>query len=205
MTAPKSVKADFPILRHAVHGKPLVYLDSGATTQKPTVVLDRMRHYYENENANIHRGVHTLSQRATAVFEAARNTVHSFVHGGPQDVVVFTRGTTDAINLLASSLTPRLKAGDAVLITELEHHSNIVPWQFACQRSGAKLLVAPIFENGEIDLAAYEKLLQQNVKVVSFSHISNALGSLLPAEQMIALAKSAGAVTVIDGAQGIGI
>lgn len=200
----RDVKADFPILRQTVHGKPLVYLDNGATTQKPTVVLDRMRLYYENENANIHRGVHTLSQRATEVYEAARRTVHDFVNAGTGDMVIFTRGTTEALNLLASSLSSRLKPGDAILLTELEHHSNIVPWQMACARTGAKLLVAPIRENGEVDLDAFQKLLGQNVKIVAFSHISNALGTLLPAEHLVALARQAGAVTIIDGAQGIG-
>lgn len=199
-----STPSDFPILGQRIHGKRLAYLDNGATTQKPRVVIDRMQRYYLEENSNIHRGVHTLSQKATTAFEAARSSIQRFAGAGPSDLVVWTRGTTEGMNLLASTLSSRLKPGDGILITELEHHSNIVPWQMACEKTGARLHVAPLLDSGEVDLEAFQRLLRERIAIASFAHVSNALGTLLPVREMVAAARAVGAVTLVDGAQGIG-
>lgn len=195
---------DFPILSRTVHGKPLVYLDNGATTQKPQVVIDAVRDYYQTSNSNIHRGVHYLSEQATAEYEAARETVRSFLGAASTSEIIFTAGTTASINLVASSLgLDRLAAGDEVLITELEHHSNIVPWQMVTRRTGATLKVVPINDRGEISLVDVEQLLTERTRVVAISHLSNALGTINPIKQVIELAHSVGALVLVDGAQAI--
>jgi cysteine desulfurase/selenocysteine lyase len=199
-----AVRADFPALHQRVHGRPLVYLDNAATTQKPVAVLDALRHYYEADNANIHRGVHTLSERATAAYEAARETVRAFINARSVSEIVFTRNATEAINLVARSWGDSvLRAGDEVLVTEMEHHSNIVPWQLACARSGAVLRVAPIDDRGELDMDAFERLLTPRTKLVAVVHVSNALGTVNPVDRIVRLAHEAGARVLIDGSQAV--
>ena len=198
------IRADFPILGRQVNGKPLVYADNAATTQKPTVVIERLRHYYEFENANIHRGVHTLSAEATAAHEQARQSVQRFINARESREVIFTRGATESINLVAQTWGRRhLHSDDEILISELEHHANIVPWQMLCEQTGAKLRVAPINARGEIEIDKFEALLSARTKLVAIAHISNALGTINPVENIIKLAHDAGAVVLIDGAQSI--
>lgn len=198
------IRADFPILSRQVNGKPLVYADNAATTQKPTVVIERLRHYYEFENANIHRGVHTLSAEATAAHEQARQSVQRFINAREPREVIFTRGATESINLVAQTWGRRhLHSDDEILISELEHHANIVPWQMLCEQTGAKLRVAPINARGEIEMDKFEALLSPRTKLVAIAHISNALGTINPVENIIKLAHDAGAVVLIDGAQSI--
>jgi len=195
---------DFPILTQTVHGKPLVYLDNGATTQKPQAVIDAEQRYYVQSNANIHRGVHTLSQQATDLYEAARARVHTFLHADAAMDVVFVRGTTEAINLVAYAWgQDHLKAGDEILITEMEHHANIVPWQLLCQRTGAVLRVAPVTDAGGLDLDAWQVLLNPRTRIAAFAHVSNALGTINPVAEMTRLAHAAGALVLIDGAQAV--
>jgi len=197
-----SIRADFPILHQEIYGKPLVYLDNAATTQKPQIVIDTLRHYYEKDNANIHRGVHTLSERATKDYEATRDTIRSFFHAASTKVVIFARGTTDSINLVASAWgSANVQAGDEILISHMEHHSNIVPWQMLCERSGATLKVIPMNEAGELDLETYANLLSERTKLVGIVHMSNALGTINPIATMIAQAHAVGAKVLIDGAQ----
>jgi len=197
------IREDFPILREVIDGKPLIYFDNGATAQKPQIVIDRLVEYYSHENANIHRGVHTLSQRATFEYEKARATVRDFVGAEHAHEIIFTRGGTESINLVASSWgRANLKDGDEVLITAMEHHANIVPWQLVCEQTGAKLKVVPVFDNGELDAIEYSKLLQSGrVKIASFTHISNMLGTINPVKEMIFRAHEVGAVVLVDGAQ----
>ncbi len=197
------IREDFPILREIIDGKPLIYFDNGATAQKPQIVIDRLVEYYSHENANIHRGVHTLSQRATFEYEKARATVRDFVGAEHAHEIIFTRGGTESINLVASSWgRANLKDGDEVLITAMEHHANIVPWQLICEQTGAKLKVIPVFDNGELDAIEYSKLLQSGrVKIVAFTHISNTLGTINPVKEMIRQAHEVGAVVLVDGAQ----
>jgi cysteine desulfurase/selenocysteine lyase len=198
------IRKDFPILQTKVHGHPLVYLDNAATSQKPRAVIDALVRYYEGENANIHRGVHYLSQIATEEFEKARETVRAFVNAARASEIIFTRGTTEALNLVAQTYgKTNVGAGDEVLITAMEHHSNIVPWQMLCAEKGAKLRVAPMNDEGELLLAEYEKLLSAKTKVVAVGHVSNALGTINPVKQMIAAAHAKGAVVVVDGAQAV--
>jgi cysteine desulfurase/selenocysteine lyase len=198
------VRADFPILGERVHGKPLVYLDSANTSQKPQSVIDAMDAYYRHSNANIHRATHLLSERATALYEGARAKAGAFINAPDAQSIVFTKGTTDGINLVAQSYgRSTLKPGDEVLISWLEHHSNIVPWQLVCEQTGASLRVVPIDEAGEIDLAAYAALLSPRTKIVALGHVSNALGTINPVREMTAQARAAGAVVLIDGAQAI--
>jgi cysteine desulfurase/selenocysteine lyase len=198
------IRKDFPILQTKVHGHPLVYLDNAATSQKPRAVIDALVRYYEGENANIHRGVHYLSQIATEEFEKARETVRAFVNAARASEIIFTRGTTEALNLVAQTYgKTNVGAGDEVLITAMEHHSNIVPWQMLCAEKGAKLRVAPMNDEGELLLAEYEKLLSAKTKVVAVGHVSNALGTINPVKQMIAAAHANGAVVVVDGAQAV--
>jgi cysteine desulfurase/selenocysteine lyase len=201
---PLSVRQDFPILSSRVYGnKPLIYLDNGATTQKPRQVIDAIRHYYEAENANIHRGVYHLSQLATERWEQARHKVQRFIHAADVREIVFTRGTTEGINLVASSWgRANLRAGDEVVLSEMEHHSNIVPWQIACDAAGAKLRVIPINDHGELLLEEYQKILESGrVKMVSVVHLSNSLGTINDVKAITALAHAAGAKVLIDGAQ----
>ena len=218
------IRKQFPVLDQQVYGKPLVYLDNAATTQKPLCVIDRERDYYLHENCNIHRGVHYLSQQATEAYEHARQTVARFVHAPEAHEIVFTRGTTESLNLLATSLMeggkwngvsphrPKggkvesgkfsvLRSSFSVLITAMEHHSNLVPWQQLVQRTGGTLLVAPMDDNGILDLQSYEELLKQGPQIVAMAHVSNTLGTVNPVKEMIRLAHRYGAVTVVDGAQ----
>lgn len=198
------LRDDFPILASKVHGKRLVYLDNAATSQKPRQVIDRMRAYYESENSNVHRGVHELSERATAAFEGARATVRRFVNAGEDREIVFTRGTTEAVNLVAQSWgRANVKAGDEVVISTIEHHSNIVPWQMLCESAGATLRVIPVDDRGQLDLDAYRGLLGPQTKLVAVGHVSNALGTINPVKEMIAAAHVAGAVVLVDGAQAV--
>lgn len=199
----QKVRNDFPILHQEVHGKPLVYFDNAASTQKPTVVMEAIERYYREINSNVHRGVHYLSQQATDAFEAAREKVRAHLNAEHQHEIIFTKGTTEGINLVAQGLTQFLKPGDEVLISHLEHHSNIVPWQLLCERTGASLKVAPINDRGEIDQEAYQNLLSNRTKMVSFNHISNALGTVNPVKQMVAAAHSVGAWVLVDGAQSV--
>jgi len=200
----ETIRKDFPILRTKVHGNPLVYLDNAATSQKPQVVIDALVRYYEGENANIHRGVHYLSQIATEDFEKARKTVQAFVNAADPSEIVFTRGTTEAINLVAQTYgRVNVGPGDEILITAMEHHSNIVPWQLLCEEKGAKLRVAPINDQGELLLEEFEKLIGPRTKVVAVAHVSNALGTINPLRQMIAIAHAEGVPVLVDGAQAV--
>ena len=195
------LREDFPILRRTVHGKQLVYLDNAATSQKPQCVIDCEARYYCELNANIHRGVHSLSQQATDAYEAARDTVRRFINAARREEIVFVRGTTEAINLVAASYGQRLKPGDEILITEMEHHSNIVPWQLLCERSGAVLRVAPIDEAGELMLDGFEHRLNARTRLVAVTHVSNALGTVNAVKRIIDLAHAQGIAVLIDGAQ----
>ncbi|MDN0073462.1 cysteine desulfurase [Crenobacter sp. SG2303] len=197
------LRQDFPLLSQTVHGKPLVYLDNAATTQKPRSVIECEARYYAEMNANVHRGVHTLSQRATDAFEAARDTVQRFVNAARREEIVFVRGTTEAINLVAASYGQRFRPGDEILITEMEHHSNIVPWQLLCERSGAVLRVAPIDDTGALRVDAFERLLGPATRLVAVTQLSNALGTINSLPELIALAHAAGAVVLVDGAQAV--
>jgi cysteine desulfurase/selenocysteine lyase len=199
---PHKVRADFPILSTKVHGKPLVYLDNGATTQKPRQVIDAVKHYYEKQNANIHRGVYYLSQLATDAYEEARRKVAAFINAPDEKCVLFTRGTTEGINLVAASFGRRhLSAGDEVIVSGMEHHSNIVPWQIACEAAGAKLRVIPITDYGELDLDEYRKLLSARTKIVAVTHLSNALGTINDVKRIAEMAHGVGAKVLVDGAQ----
>lgn len=197
------VRRDFPILAREVHGRPLVYLDNAATTHKPTAVLDALRGFYETHNANIHRGVHQLSQEATDAFESARRRMAQFLGANEDEEILFTRGTTESINLIAGSYgRANVGEGDEILLSRMEHHSNIVPWQMLCEQTGAVLKVAPINDNGEILLDEFEALLSARTKIVSVGHVSNALGTINPIARIAELTHAAGAVLVVDGAQG---
>lgn len=211
------IRQDFPIITRSARGKPLVYLDNAATSQKPLPVLKALDTFWTEENANVHRGVHYLSQLATAKYDAARETVRRFLNAASADEIVFTKGCTEAINLVATCLTravgnagyhtgqngaiPGLRQGDEILVSTLEHHSNIVPWQIAAEQSGATIRVIPINDAGEILLEEYEKMLSERVKVVAVGHVSNAIGTINPVKEMIASAHKVGALVVIDGAQ----
>lgn len=197
----QSVRADFPILKEKVNGKPLVYFDNAATAQKPKVVMDAITTYYDTINANIHRGVHTLSQLATDAYEEARKKVQGHINAAQDKEVLFTSGTTFGINLVASGFASLLKPGDEVIVSAMEHHSNIVPWQFLCERTGASLKVIPMNPQGELILEAYDALLNENTKVVAVTHVSNALGTINPIKYIIDQAHRVGAAVLIDGAQ----
>lgn len=196
------VRTDFPILSHEVHGKPLVYLDNAATTQKPLCVLDAMREEYLNANANVHRGVHYLSQRATELHEQARDRIRAFLNARSAAEIVFTRGTTEGLNLIASSFCEAMmKEGDEVIVSAVEHHSNIVPWQLQATRRGIRLQVIPMNDEGVLDMAAFEALFNEHTRLVSVSHVSNVLGTVNPVRQMAAIAHAHGVPIVVDGAQ----
>ena len=198
------VRDSFPILSRTVYGKPLVYLDNGATTQKPLCVLDAMREEYLNVNANVHRGVHWLSQQATDLHEAARETVRKFINARSTNEIVFTRGTTESLNLIASSFTEDcMKEGDEVIVSTMEHHSNIVPWQLQAQRRGIVLKVIPMTEEGMLDLDAYWKLFTERTRLVSITHISNVLGTVNPIKEMTHIAHEHGVPVMVDGAQSV--
>lgn len=196
------IRGDFPILALQVRGKPLVYLDNAATSQKPRSVIDALTHYYEAENGNIHRGVHYLSERATELYDLTREAARRFFNARHAHEVVFTRGCTEGINLVASSFGQAfVKAGDEIVISTMEHHSNIVPWQLLCERTGAVLKVIPVSEAGELDVDAYRALLSERTRLVSVVHISNALGTVNPVAELVRLAHEAGAAVLVDGAQ----
>ena len=200
----ESIRKEFPILAREVHGKPLVYFDNGATTQKPQCVLDRIMRSYTLENSNIHRGVHYLSGVATEAHEAARQRVADFIGARSKDEILFTRGTTESVNLVARTLADQIcHEGDEIVVTTMEHHSNIVPWQMACERTGAVLRVAPINEHGELILSEFEALLSERTKIVSVAHVSNVLGTVNPVAEIIRIAHKYGAKVLIDGAQAI--
>lgn len=197
------LRADFPILARSVHDRPLVYLDNAATSQKPQSVIDCEAHYYRALNANVHRGVHRLSQEATDAYEGARDIVQRFLNAARREEIVFVRGTTEAINLVANSYGSRFVAGDEIVITHMEHHSNIVPWQLACERSGAVLRVAPVDDHGELELDAFERLLGPRTRLVALTHVSNALGTINPVHELVARAHAHGAAVLLDGAQAV--
>lgn len=197
----QKIRADFPILSEKVNGRPLVYFDNGATSQKPQVVIDAISKYYQEYNANIHRGVHTLSQLATDAYEVSRGKIQKHLNAKFPHEVIFTSGTTHAINTVASGISTMIKAGDELLVSALEHHSNIVPWQMLCERTGAILKVIPMNEKGELVLSEYDKLLSHKTKIVAVNHISNALGTINPIEYLIEKAHQYGAAVLIDGAQ----
>jgi cysteine desulfurase/selenocysteine lyase len=198
------IRSDFPILRLRVHGKPLVYLDNAATTQKPETVIDRLSRYYRKENANIHRGVHALSVDATEAYDEARDRVRRFINAAEAREVVFVRGATEAINLVAATFgRTHVAAGDEIVISHLEHHSNIVPWQMLCEEKGARLRVIPITDAGELRLDEYERLLGPETRLVAVTHVSNALGTINPVESMVRTAHDRGIPVLVDGAQAV--
>lgn len=199
-----AVRADFPILARPIRGKPLVYLDNGASAQRPRAVIDAERRYAEESHANVHRGVHTLSQRATDAFEGARERVRRFLNARSTREIIFTRGTTESINLVAQSYAhPRLGPGDEILVTHLEHHANIVPWQMVCAATGARLVPVPINDRGEVDPADVRVRLNSRTRLLGIAHVSNALGTVLPVAEIIAIAHAAGVPVLVDGAQAV--
>ena len=200
----QKVRKDFPVLQQKVHGKPLVYLDNAATTQKPLAVLDALEHYYRHDNSNIHRGVHALSERATEAYERARGAAQKFLNAADSKEIIFVRGTTEGINLVAQTYGRKnIGAGDEVLITAMEHHSNIVPWQLLCEEKGVKLRVAPINDRGELLLEEFEKLLGPKTKIVAVGHLSNALGTINPVREIVRMAHARNIPVLVDGAQAV--
>ena len=198
----EQIRKDFPVLNQQINGRPLVYLDNAATNQKPQSVIDALSQYYEGYNANIHRGIHQLAEQATAAFEASRRAVQSFLNAKHWEEIIFTYGTTDGINLVAQSYGRKfLKEGDEIIISTMEHHSNIVPWQMLCEERGCVLRVIPVDDNGELIIDEYEKLLSERTKLVSVVHVSNSLGTINPVKTIIDMAHGVGAVVLIDGAQ----
>jgi cysteine desulfurase / selenocysteine lyase len=201
----KAIREDFPILREQAHGHPLIYFDSAATSQKPRAVLDALRDYYEHNNANVHRGLHELSSRATEAYEAARQRVATYLGAAAAEEIVFTRGTTESINLVAQSWGGKfLRAGDVILLTEMEHHSNLVPWQLLAERSGAQLRFVPVRDDGTLDLERLPALLTRGVKLFAFTHVSNSLGTINPVAALCRKARASGALTLLDAAQSAG-
>ncbi len=199
-----AIRADFPILHQQVNGHPLVYLDNAASSQKPRQVIDAISHYYLHDNANIHRGVHQLSQRATDLYDAARSKVRQFLNARSDKEIIFTRGATEAINLVAQSFVrPMLQAGDEILISHLEHHANIVPWQILCEQTGAKLKVIPMTDSGELELTNFDAMLTERTKILAIGHVSNALGTINPVKSMAAKAHAKNIPVLIDGAQAV--
>lgn len=198
-----AVRAQFPILNQMVEGKPLVYLDNAATTQKPMAVIEAITDFYTQCNANVHRGVHRLADQATQRYEHGRDVVANFIHAFDRSEVIWTSGTTESINIVAHGMAQRLRPGDQVLVTEMEHHANLVTWQQACLKSGAQLIVAPIQDNGELNVEQFASLLNSSTKLVAIPHVSNALGTVNPIHELTAQAKEVGALVLIDGAQGI--
>jgi len=200
----EKIRQDFPILDQVVHDKPLVYLDNGATTQKPLAVINALENYYRKDNSNVHRGAHALSDRATIAFEDARKTVQTFLNTQHSEEIIWTRGTTESINIVAQSFGQVfIKKGDEIIVSAMEHHANIVPWQMLCERTGAKLKVIPVSDAGELDMTAFAAMLNSNVKMVSVVHVSNALGTVNPVAKIIKLAHEVGAKVLIDGAQSV--
>jgi len=201
----KALREDFPILREQAHGHPLIYFDSAATSQKPRAVIEALRTYYEHENANVHRGLHTLSSRATEAYENARRRVAEYIGAASPDEIIFTRGTTESINLLAQAWAGKfVREGDVILLTEMEHHSNLVPWQLLAERTGARLRFVPVCDDGTLDLEQSTALLTPEIKLFAFTHISNSLGTINPVAQLCEKAHAVGALTLVDAAQSIG-
>ena len=199
------IREDFPILHQEAHGHPLIYFDNAATTQKPRAVIDALRYYYEHDNANVHRGLHELSSRATEAYEKSRQRVATYLGAGSADEIIFTRGTTESINLVAQSWGGKfLRAGDVILLTEMEHHSNLVPWQLIAERTGARLRFVPVNEDGTLALDQLDSLLTNEVKLFAFTHISNSLGTINPVADLCRAARAVGALTLVDAAQGAG-
>lgn len=204
LTDIEQIRAQFPILEQKINGRPLIYLDNGATSQKPQSVIDAISNFYSKENSNIHRGVHTLSQEATSAYEDVRKKVQKFINAKHDHEVILTSGTTGAINLVASSFGEKLvRKGDEILITAMEHHSNIVPWQMLCERKGAKLVVVPISETGEVDIEDFKKLISPKTELISLVHVSNSLGTINPIKEMIKIAHSQSIPVLVDGAQAV--
>jgi len=201
----QAIREDFPILREQIHGQPLIYFDSAATSQKPCAVLAALQHYYEHDNANVHRGLHGLSTRATEAYEAARAKVARYLNAANEDEITFTRGTTESINLVANTWGVKfLREGDVILLTEMEHHSNLVPWQLLAERTGARLRFVPVQEDGALALGALDSLLTPEVKIFAFTHISNSLGTINPVADLCSAARAVGAVSLVDAAQSAG-
>lgn len=199
-----AIRADFPVLHQNIHGEPLVYLDSAASSQKPNQVIDAVSEFYRHDYANIHRGVHQLSQRATDLYEGARDKVRQFVNATTDREIVFTRGATEAINLVAQSFVrPNIEPGDEILISHMEHHANIVPWQMLCEQTGAKLKVIPMTETGELDLSHFDEMLTDRTKILGIGHVSNALGTINPVKSMVAKAHAKDIPVLVDGAQAV--
>ncbi|WP_303290970.1 aminotransferase class V-fold PLP-dependent enzyme [Marinobacter sp. SS5-14b] len=199
----EAIRRDFPILAQEINGKPLVYLDNGASAQKPLAVLDAMDRYYREMHSNVHRGAHTLGDRATAAFEGAREVVRDFLNAPSTKEIIWTRGTTEAINLVANGLAPRLKAGDEILVSHMEHHANIVPWQMLAERTGAKVVPVQVTPEGELDLDSFNSLLTERTRILAVTHVSNVLGTVNPIAPLIEQAKKLGVITLIDGAQAV--
>ena len=199
----QAIRRDFPILHQEINGKPLAYLDNGASAQKPQSVLDAMDRYYREMHSNVHRGAHTLGDRATAAFEGARETVRQFLNASSTREIIWTRGTTEAINLVANGLAPRLKAGDEILVSHMEHHANIVPWQMVAERTGARVVPIQVTPQGELDLDSFNSLLNERTRVLAITHVSNALGTVNPIAPLIEQAKKQGVLTLVDGAQAV--
>ena len=199
----ESIRRDFPILAQEINGKPLVYLDNGASAQKPVAVLDAMDRYYREMHSNVHRGAHTLGDRATTAFEGAREVVRHFLNAPGTKEIIWTRGTTEAINLVANGLAPRLKAGDEILVSHMEHHANIVPWQMVAERTGARVVPVQVTPEGELDLDSFNSLLNERTRVLALTHVSNVLGTVNPIAPLIEQAKKQGVITLIDGAQAV--
>jgi len=199
----EAIRRDFPILSQEINGKPLVYLDNGASAQKPEMVLDAMDRYYREMHSNVHRGAHTLGDRATTAFEGARETVRSFLNAQSTREIIWTRGTTEAINVVANGLAPRLKEGDEILVSHMEHHANIVPWQMVAERTGAKVIPIQVTPEGELDLESFTSLLNERTRILAITHVSNVLGTINPVRSLIEQAKKLGVLTLVDGAQAV--
>jgi cysteine desulfurase / selenocysteine lyase len=201
MTLGEQCRGDFPILSRVVNGRPLVYLDSGASSQKPRQVLDAMRHFYEQSNANVHRSIHTLGEEATEAYEAARDAVRGFVGARGREEIIFTRGTTEGVNIIAQAIGRTLKPGDEIIVSEMEHHSNLIPWQMVCRDRGARLLAIPLQDGAYLDMAAFAGLLGPRTRMVAVAHISNVLGTINPVAEIVRQAHAGGAQVLLDGAQ----
>src|SRR5437867_13142973 len=200
-----TIREDFPILREQIHGHPLTYFDSAATSQKPRAVIDALRNFYEHDNANVHRGLHTLSSRATEAYEKARQRVADYIGAASAEEIVFTRGTTESINLVAQTWGGKfISEGDVILLTVMEHHSNLVPWQLLAERTGARLRFVPVRDDGTLELEQLSSLLTPEVKLFAFTHISNSLGTINPAAELCGRARAVGALTLVDAAQSVG-
>ncbi len=203
MTVSDRCRADFPILDRTINGKPLIYLDSAASSQKPRQVIDAVRHYYETTHANVHRSIHTLGEEATALLESSRDKVREFIGAAEREEIVFTRGTTDAINLVAQAVGRTVRAGDEIIVTEMEHHSNLIPWQMLCRDRGAVLKAVPVIGDGFLDLEEFSRLLSPRTRVVAVAHVSNVLGTINPVREIVKRSHATGALVLVDGAQAV--